>query len=497
MLPRSSSRFFTSLAVLASGALLLFLVLALPGPASGRGDAPVVARQFVWDSDSLWRTLEASFVRARADGCADRNAVAARLATLTARIAALRVARVGPMAPGLDSLEAGFFALAPRVAACPSLVGEFAQLYGRMREAVKWQSEDWDVNAIASRDRLYRALYGGRAAVEEVMLQQPSPTGALLLGHDAPSATASATPSAESNGVTIHSGDILVSRGGYPTSALIARGNDYPGNFSHIALVHVDPAAGAITVIEAHIETGVAVSTADQYLAEKKLRVMLLRPRADLPALQRDPMLPHRAATAMLARASAGHIPYDFEMDYTDPSRLFCSEVASAAYKAAGMELWMGLSTISRDGLRDWLAAFGVRHFATQEPSDLEYDPQLHVVAEWRDAEALFDDHVDNAVTDAMLEGADRGERLGFLWYTLPVARVLKAYSWVRERAGGVGPIPEGMSPAAALRNRGYGERHRALAVSVRSAANEWRRTNGYVPAYWTLVELARGAAAR
>ncbi len=133
----------------------------------------------------------------------------------------------------------------------------------------------------------------------------------------------------------------------------------------------------------------------------------------------------------------------------------------------------MGLSTISHRGLRDWPASFGVRHFATQEPSDLEYDPQLRVVAEWHDATERFADHVDNAVTDAMLEGAERGERLGFPWYTLPVARALKGYSWVRERTGGVGTIAEGMSSAAA-----------------------WQRANGYVPTYWTLVELARDAHA-
>jgi hypothetical protein len=122
-------------------------------------------------------------------------------------------------------------------------------------------------------------------------------------------------------------------------------------------------------------------------------------------------MLPHRAASLALERARAGHIPYDFEMDYSDPSHLFCSEVASWVYRELGVTLWMGISTISKPGLRRWLASFGVRHFETQEPSDLEYDPQLAVVAEWRDAASLFDDHIDNAVIDAMLEGADRGDR--------------------------------------------------------------------------------------
>jgi hypothetical protein len=56
------------------------------------------------------------------------------------------------------------------------------------------------------------------------------------------------------------------------------------------------------------------------------------------------------------------------------------------------MALWMGISHISSPGLRKWLSAFGVTHFETQEPSDLEYDPQLVVVAEWRDPETLRKD---------------------------------------------------------------------------------------------------------
>jgi hypothetical protein len=159
------------------------------------------------------------------------------------------------------------------------------------------------------------------------------------------------------------------------------------------------------------------------------------------------------------------------------------------------MTLWTGLSTISAPGLRSWLSSFGVRQFETQEPSDLEYDPQLSVVAEWRSAESLFDDHMDNAVTDVMLEGAERGVPLDYDWYALPVARSMKGYSWLRERTGGVGPIPEGMSPSAALRNRAYGARHNELKAALRSKVEQWTIEKGYRPPYWSLVSLARSAS--
>ena len=139
---------------------------------------------------------------------------------------------------------------------------------------------------------------------------------------------------------------------------------------------------------------------------------------------------------------------------------LLCFPGLQPAYAQKGVNLWRHLSTISTSGVRSWLAAFGVRFFETQEPSDLEYDPQLEVIAEWRHPETLYKDHLDNAVTDIMLEGAETGERLSYDWYMLPIARVMKAYSWALNLFGRVGPVPEGMDATAALKNSWYSERH-------------------------------------
>lgn len=476
--------------------LALALLLAIPTPDPAVPPAPAGGGPFRWDRDSLWRALEVAFRSARAAGC-DAAAEAGqaevdRVRDLIASLTGTGTAAISPDAPVLDSLEGAWFRLSVRMAACPTDLELYADLSERLREAVKHQSRAWDMADRTVRERLYRALYGARAALEAVMLQHPGHVPALREAAAVPAAT----PATVVHGVTIHSGDMLVSRGGYPTSALIARGSDYPGNFSHVALVHVD-SGGRASTIEAHIESGVKISTAEEYLRDKKLRILVLRLRSDLAPLVADPFLPHRAAALALDRARSGHIPYDFAMDYTDPSRLFCSEVASAAYGALGVTLWMGRSTITSPGLRRWLSWFGVRHFETQEPSDLEYDPQLAVVAEWRDPTALVQDHIDNAVIDAMLEGAERGDRLTYRWYRLPAARVLKAWSWIARRLGGTGPIPEGMSPSAALRHAAFTERQRALAAMLRARADSLAAVQGYPPPYWTLVDLARAGLAQ
>lgn len=477
---------------LLAGLIAGYLLLAIPGPDPAVPPAPAQGAGFVWDRDTLWQRLEDDFRAALAKPCTTAESqITERITALAGQLTELQSQSVGPEAALLDTLELRFFELAPQVAACPGALPGYLSLQQAFRDGIKAQSRAWDVATRPARERLYRALYGSRTAVEEVIVHHPSVAPALASGLDEPSAT----PSVIVQGVRIHSGDMLVSRGGYPTSALIARGNDFPGNFSHVALVHVDPVSGAASVIEAHIERGVAITTADGYLADKKLRILVLRPRADLPALTADPLLPHRAAERMLARARTEHVPYDFAMDYTDASRLFCSEVASTVYRDEGVTLWTGLSTISAPGLRRWLASFGVQHFETQEPSDLEYDPQLVVVAEWRDPVSLQADRVDNAVIDVMLEGAESGDALGYPWYQLPPVRVIKGWSVLLERLGRTGPVPEGMSARAALRNRAFGDRQRRIAAEVHDRIAVLERDQGYPLTYRLILELARAAA--
>ncbi|HXX92854.1 MAG TPA: YiiX/YebB-like N1pC/P60 family cysteine hydrolase, partial [Planctomycetota bacterium] len=252
------------------------------------------------------------------------------------------------------------------------------------------------------------------------------------------------------------------------------------------------PATSIVSLVEAHIEKGVAIATLDEYLADAKLRLMVLRLRADHPALAKDPLLPHRAAARALGEARSRHIPYNFAMDFRDRSKYFCSEVASAAYEAEGVTLWMGLSTLSSAGVCSWLSEFGVRNSTTQEPSDLEYDPQLRVVAEWRDPETLQDDHLDNAIVEVRLEGANRGVKLGHAAWLLPVARVMKAYSWALNGVGGVGPIPEGMSATAALKLQAFRSRHAEMRARLREKADQFKARQGYAAPYWELVRMAR-----
>jgi hypothetical protein len=356
-----------------------------------------------------------------------------------------------------------------------------------MRSARAWPLERAEVHAA-----VYRVIYGGRSAIEEALAQTGSDVlPALVHLEDIPSST----PWTEVAGVRVHSGDILLSRGGAPTSALIARGNDFPGIFSHAALVHVAPETGAATVIEALIERGTVLSTAEKYLEDKKLRILLLRPRPELDVIELNPLAPHEAAGAMLARVGEGEVRYDFAMDWKDPEKYFCSEVPYHGYRAVGIDLWAVQSRMSEAGLVRWLASLGVRHFTTLVPSDLEYDPRLGAVAEWRDVSTLRQHRLDNVILDVLLEGAGRGDRLGYTWYHLPAARLVKGWSVAEALMGGVPTIPRGMSASTALRVDALSHRiYPVLRTAIEGKAATFLDEKGYEAPYWVLVEMAREA---
>jgi hypothetical protein len=361
-----------------------------------------------------------------------------------------------------------------------------------MRNLIKRQSQDWDIDDVATRNTVYTLLYGMRAAVEEVLLQADSikfPAAMFVKDEK------SSTPAASIFGIEVHSGDLLVSRGGAEVSALISRGNDYPGNFSHIALIYVDEKTKEPFLIEAHIEKGVAIASVAQYENDKKLRFMVMRPRADLPAMMADPMLPQKAAKHMYDVAGKKHFPYDFKMNFNDTTEMFCSEVASYAYRSKGLQIWKYPSTISSQGVVNWLHDFGVENFVTQMPSDLEYDPQLVVVAEWRDPETLFKDHIDNAVMDALLEKANKGATIDYNIWQLPIVRVIKGYSMIKNMFGKIGMIPEGMSATKALKNQTFVAMHVDVKNKVMQMADEFIKKNGYRPPYWQLIKFAETAA--
>jgi hypothetical protein len=472
---------------------IAYLALLLPEKKS-QSFQTALSNPFVWNMDDRWNALEKEFGEARTlnkvvlDSLLNTSMQHAE--TLLQQLQNDSVVLAGD--ERLTGLLNHFFAMAPLFAAAKE-PREYLTYYNSIRAFVKQQSIHWNLNENRQRSAIYALLYGMRAAVEEVLLQADTIAfNPVQRVTDEPSET----PTTMLQGIPVHSGDLLVSRGGAEVSAFISRGNDYPGNFSHVALLYVDRESNTPYFIEAHIEKGVAIATAEEYLSDRKLRFMVLRPRSDLPQLEEDPMLPHYAAEAAFRESNSRHIPYDFKMNFYDSSAMFCSEVGSFAYRQHGLQLWQAESTISSRGTADWLNAFGVENFVTQMPSDLEYDPQLSLVAEWCDPQTLLKDHIDNAVMDALLEKANGGMEIGYNHWMLPVARLVKLYSWIQNRVGSPGIIPEGMTATQALKNNSFVELYQQTRKGTEASIQAFTATQGYRPPYWVMVGFARQSIA-
>ena len=471
---------------------VLYLLLLIPDAKEKNAAIETGKTPFVWNRDAQWIQMENQFRQAKQMDTVKLDSVINVYKTIAeAALIALQNKNTSAQDSGWVKIENNFFILASLVAVRQSQIPCITDYYNRLRNLVKQQSQHWDMNEAASRNTVYTLLYGLRAAVEEVLLQTDSLhfPAAMLVNNEK-----SATPAASIFGIEVHSGDLLVSRGGAEVSALISRGNDYPGNFSHIALIYVDEKTKEPFLIEAHIEKGVAVATVAQYEHDKKLRFMVMRPRANLSMLIADSMLPQKAAKYMFDEAHKRHIPDDFKMNFNDTAEMFCSEVASYAYRTNGLQVWKYPSTISSPGVVNWLHDFGVENFVTQMPSDLEYDPQLSVVAEWRDPETLFKDHVDNAAMDALLEKANKGATIDYSIWQLPIVRVVKGYCVIKNLFGKIGMIPEGMSATKALKNQTFVAMHVDVKNKTMQMADDFFKKNNYRAPYWQLVKFAEAA---
>jgi hypothetical protein len=473
--------------------IVLYLILLIPDFAIKGPLVKAHTKPFTWNKDQLWLQLENDFRKAKQlQPLQLDTAIALLKLNAINKLASVQNQRLPATDSNLISIQNNFFSLAPLIAIKADELLWYTDYYNQVRNFIKLQSQHWNMQEPIAHNSVYSLLYGMRAAVEEVQLQSKALDfpSAMLVNNEK-----SVTPSTKIFGIEVHSGDLLVSRGGAEVSALISRGNDYPGNFSHIALLYVDEKTNHPFLIESHIEKGVAISSVEGYEKDKKLRFMVMRPRANLPAMMADPMLPQKAAKKMYDESFTRHIPYDFKMNYADSAAMFCSEVASYAYRKNGLQIWSSLSTISSQGVVNWLNDFGVENFVTQMPSDLEYDPQLSVVAEWRDPGTLLKDHLDNAVMDAMLQQANEGQEINYNIWQLPFVRIVKGYCVIKNIFGGTGLIPEGMSATKALKNQTFVAMNKKIKNHTQNLADDFTKQHHYRPPYWQLVKFAETAA--
>jgi hypothetical protein len=185
--------------------------------------------------------------------------------------------------------------------------------------------------------------------------------------------------------IPFRSGDLVLMRGSAHNSAAIARIGDVDTQFSHIAIVYIDP-DGKHWMVEALIEDGAVINTLEHVLDHGLGRAVLYRCQ--------DAALAERAAKLAYDRVLASktgfapHIPYDFSMRMKGRRKLFCAKLVSQAYADASggkVQLPAYKTRFDHRNNKAFLSAIGVKAKESFAPGDIDLDPRFDLVAEWQD----------------------------------------------------------------------------------------------------------------
>jgi len=207
----------------------------------------------------------------------------------------------------------------------------------------------------------------------------------------------------------LESGDVILSRGNAYSSAAIARIGETDTNFSHLSFVYEDPNQKQWTT-EAHIEIGNIVMPIETHIEQRNARSVLFR--------YEDTRMADRASECIFNKVreqqeTGTNIQYDFEMNYKDDKRIFCSEVIYKGFQcASGGKIDVPLyKTKFKKTTVPFLQTLGlklnesnVESFDTFGPGDIEYDHRFKLVAEWRNPAKMEDSRMKDAILTKLFE---------------------------------------------------------------------------------------------
>jgi hypothetical protein len=264
----------------------------------------------------------------------------------------------------------------------------------------------------------------------------------------------------------LRTGDVLVTRATWISSAGIAHMGRLDSQFSHNALVYSDP-QGVLWVTEAYLERGAIVEPLETFLASGLGRVVVMR--------HADAALAEAAGTAAFQRVATGRpIPYDDHLDANDPDALFCSEIARWAYGALlgrPTDIPRFPTTFPRTENPGMFHAMAISGDLYTAPADLLFDPRFSLVAEWRDPQTLEAMRRDDAVVESAMRWLEEDG------YTLDVRfvdRAVVTFGRSLRRAPLLGwLVADQISPHADLRFYSASLALQTAALALRDALTE------------------------
>lgn len=206
----------------------------------------------------------------------------------------------------------------------------------------------------------------------------------------------------EQNGVDFQSGDIMITKGVSLVSSTISSLPKPQSLYSHIVFVHKDKISQETKSLESYIGLGVIQFDINSALRNENARIQVLRLKnADLA---------QRADEYIYSRISRSSIPYDYELDFNDNSKLSCEEIAYDAFRTVSngnLIIPMHPASIERKDA-DFLQAIGLKNGELMAPADMELDPRFDVVYDWTDYRLMRDSWRKDATMSEMFRWMDQ-----------------------------------------------------------------------------------------
>ena len=185
-------------------------------------------------------------------------------------------------------------------------------------------------------------------------------------------------------------GDIMITKGISFVSSTISELAAPKSLFSHIVFVHVDEKTKEVTTIESYVGKGVSIFPIEEALKNENARILVLRAK--------DQELASKAANYMYDRVQKlkeqkKFIPYDYELNFADNSKMSCEEVAYDAFKTVSNGAVIIPEIESQILLDDtkFLKRVGVKKGPMMVPTDMETDSRFDIVLDWTDYRVMRD----------------------------------------------------------------------------------------------------------
>ncbi len=196
-------------------------------------------------------------------------------------------------------------------------------------------------------------------------------------------------------------GDIMITKGVSFVSSTISEIGVPQSLFSHIVFVHVDKKTNEVTTIESYVGKGVGIYSIEDALRNENSRILVLRSKdADLASRAADYMYDK----VMALKKENKVIPYDYDLDFTNNSKLSCEEVAFDAFKTVSNNQVILPETMSEVTMTDanFLKRIGIHKGKVMVPADMETDSRFDIVLDWTDYRLMRDSWRKDAVLSEM-----------------------------------------------------------------------------------------------